>query len=108
MLIDHHLRGAITDAPRVARELEDAGFDGLYTAEAAHEPFFSLALAAEHTQRATVFTSIAIGFARNAMDLAQMSDSLQRMSQGRFALGLAAMAGALGLPAAAQQPVPTR
>jgi probable F420-dependent oxidoreductase len=88
MLIDHHLRGAITDAPRVARELEDAGFDGLYTAEAAHEPFFSLALAAEHTQRATVFTSIAIGFARSPMDLAQMSDGLQRMSQGRFALGL--------------------
>lgn len=88
MLIDHHLRGAITDTPRVARELEDAGFDGLYTAEAAHEPFFSLALAAEHTTRATLFTSIAIGFARSPMDLAQMSDGLQRLSGGRFALGL--------------------
>jgi len=88
MLIDHHLRGAITDASRVARELEDAGFDGLYTAEAAHEPFCSLALAAEHTTSATLFTSIAIGFARSPMDLAQMSDGLQRLSQGWFALGL--------------------
>jgi probable F420-dependent oxidoreductase len=88
MLLDHHLRGAITDAPRVARELEVAGFDGLYTAEAAHQPFFSLALAAEHTTRATLFTSIAIAFARSPMDLAQVADSLQRLSGGRFALGL--------------------
>jgi alkanesulfonate monooxygenase SsuD/methylene tetrahydromethanopterin reductase-like flavin-dependent oxidoreductase (luciferase family) len=72
MQIDHHLRGTITEASRVARELEAAGFDGLYTAEAAHEPFFSLALAAEHTTRATLFTSIAIGFARSPMDLVQM------------------------------------
>jgi len=88
VLIDHYLRGALTDAPRVAHELEALGFDGLYTAEAANEPFFSLALAAEHTQRATLFTSIAIGFARNPMDLAQTADGLQRMSKGRFALGL--------------------
>jgi len=88
MLLDHHLRGAITDAPRVARDLEAAGFDGLYTAEAAHEPFFSLALAAEHTTRATLFTSIAIAFARSPMDLAQMANTLQQLSNGRFALGL--------------------
>ncbi|MEX0666359.1 MAG: TIGR03617 family F420-dependent LLM class oxidoreductase [Acidimicrobiia bacterium] len=88
MLLDHHLRGAITDTARVARELETAGFDGLYTAEAAHEPFFSLALAAEHTTHATLFTSIAIAFARSPMDLAQMADGLQRLSGGRFALGL--------------------
>ena len=88
MLIDHYLRGALTDMAQVARELEGMGFDGLYTAEAANEPFFSLALAAEHTQRATLFTSIAIAFARNPMDLAQTADGLQRLSKGRFALGL--------------------
>ena len=88
MLIDHHLRGAIDDMPRVARDLEALGFNGLYTAEAAHEPFFSLALAAEHTTKASLFTSIAIGFARSPMDLAQTADTLQRMSGGRFALGL--------------------
>ena len=88
MLIDHHLRGALTEMPEVARELEALGFDGLYTAEAAHEPFFSLALAAEHTSRATLFTSIAIAFARNPMDLAQTADTLHRLSGGRFALGL--------------------
>jgi probable F420-dependent oxidoreductase len=88
MLIDHHLRGALPEMPRVARELEALGFDGLYTAEAANEPFFSLVLAAEHTTRATLFTSIAIAFARNPMDLAQTADSLQRISEGRFALGL--------------------
>jgi probable F420-dependent oxidoreductase len=74
--------------PRVARDLEDLGFDGLYTAEGPHEPFFPLALAAEHTSRATLFTNIAIAFARSPMDLAQMADGLQRLSAGRFVLGL--------------------
>jgi probable F420-dependent oxidoreductase len=88
MLLDHHLGGSLLDVPRVAQDLEALGFDGLYTAEAANEPFFSLVLAAEHTTRATLFTSIAIAFARNPMDLAQMADSLQRLAGGRFALGL--------------------
>jgi probable F420-dependent oxidoreductase len=88
MLIDHHLGGVLLDVPRVARELEGIGFNGLFTAEAANEPFFSLVLAAEHTTRATLFTSIAIAFARNPMDLAQTADSLQRLCGGRFALGL--------------------
>jgi alkanesulfonate monooxygenase SsuD/methylene tetrahydromethanopterin reductase-like flavin-dependent oxidoreductase (luciferase family) len=48
MLVDHYLRSDLPDLPALARELESIGFDGLYTAEAAHEPFFPLALAGEH------------------------------------------------------------
>src|SRR5688500_13121841 len=84
VLIDHYLRGALTDAPRVAHELEALGFDGLYTAEAANEPFFSLALAAEHTQRATLFTSIAIGFERNPLALSPNATGIHRLSNGRI------------------------
>jgi alkanesulfonate monooxygenase SsuD/methylene tetrahydromethanopterin reductase-like flavin-dependent oxidoreductase (luciferase family) len=88
MLIDHYLRSALANVPALARELEGIGFDGLYTAEGPHEPFFPLVLAGEHTTRATLFTNIAIAFARSPMDLAQMADLLQRMSDGRFVLGL--------------------
>ena len=88
MLIDHFLRGELPEVPGIARDLESLGFDGLYTAEAVHDPFLPLLLAAEHTQRPTLFTNIAVAFARSPMDLAQSSDSLQRLSGGRFVLGL--------------------
>lgn len=88
MLVDHYLRSDLPDVPALARELEAIGFDGLYTAEAAHEPFFPLALAGEHTTRPTLFTNIAIAFARNPMDLAQIADGMQRITGGRFVLGL--------------------
>jgi probable F420-dependent oxidoreductase len=88
VLVDHYLRADLASVPATARELEALGFDGLYTAEGPHEPFFPLAVAAEHTTRPTVFTNIAIAFARSPMDLAQMADGLQRLSGGRFALGL--------------------
>ena len=64
------------------------GFDGLYTAEGPHEPFLPLMVAAEHTTRATLFTNIAVVFARSPMDLAQMANDLQLASGGRFVLGV--------------------
>ena len=88
MDVDHHVRGDLGAAGDSARELEGLGFDGVYTAEAAHEPFFPLLLAAEHTTRVTLFTNIAVAFARSPMDLAQVGDTLQRLSGGRFVLGL--------------------
>jgi len=88
MMIDHFLRGELPEVPGIARDLESLGFDGLYTAEAVHDPFLPLLLAAEHTRRPTLFTNIAVAFARSPMDLAQSSDSLQRLSDGRFVLGL--------------------
>jgi len=88
MLIDHYLRGDLSEVHRVATELEATGFDGLYTAEGPHEPFLALGLAAEATKRATLFTNIAVALARSPMDLAQMSDGLQRAATGRFVLGL--------------------
>jgi probable F420-dependent oxidoreductase len=88
MQLDHYLRSDLPEVPRLARELEAAGFDGLYTAEGPHEPFLPLVLAAEHTARPLLFTNIAVAFARSPMDLAQASDSLQRMAGGRFVLGL--------------------
>lgn len=72
----------------VARAAEAAGFDGLWTAETAHNPFLPLTLAAEHTQRLMLGTGIAVAFPRSPTVLAHIAWDLQRYSRGRFILGL--------------------
>ena len=72
----------------MAAAAEALGFDGLWTAETAHNPFLPLALAAEHTQRLSLGTGIAVAFARSPTVLAHIAWDLQRYSQGRFILGL--------------------
>lgn len=88
MKLDHYLRADQAHVASVARELEELGFDGLYTAEGPHEPFLPLVVAAEHTTRPTLYTNIAVAFARSPMDLAQTANDLQLSSGGRFVLGL--------------------
>ena len=78
--------------PRAARtlyaELEAIGYDGAFSFEAKHDPFLALAVAAEHTERLRLGTAIAIAFARNPMNLANLGYDLQSISGGRFVLGL--------------------
>jgi probable F420-dependent oxidoreductase len=73
---------------RSARELEDLGYDGVLSAEITHDPFLPLVVAAEHTERVQLGTSIAVAFARNPMTLANIGYDLQTYSQGRFRMGL--------------------
>lgn len=78
--------------PRKARtiykELEDIGYDGAFSFEAKHDPFLALAVAAEHTTTLRLGTGIAIAFARNPMNLANLGYDMQSISGGRFVLGL--------------------
>ena len=76
-----------TIGPR-ARAIETLGYDGLYTAETQHDPFFPLLLAAEHTERIDLATAIAVAFPRSPTHLAHIGHDLQRFSKGRFVLGL--------------------
>jgi probable F420-dependent oxidoreductase len=71
-----------------AEALERRGYDGCWTAETNHDPFLPLTLAAEHTSRIELGTSIAVAFARNPMTVAQIGWDLQDYSRGRFILGL--------------------
>jgi len=77
--------GAIADA---ARRIEEAGYAGAWTAETSRDPFLPLMVAAEHTERIELGTSIAVAFARNPMLLANLGNDLQHYSGGRFILGL--------------------
>jgi probable F420-dependent oxidoreductase len=88
MKIDGGLGNDLAAAPAAAREAEEAGYDGIWTAETSHDPFFPLLLAAEHTERIELGTSIAVAFARNPMLLANVGYDLQAFSKGRFILGL--------------------
>ena len=71
-----------------ARAYERMGFDGAWTFEAGHDPFLPTALAAQATERIALGTNIAVAFARSPMSMAQAAWDLQKLSGGRFHLGL--------------------
>ena len=73
-----------------ARRAEEAGFDGLLTAEIAHDPFMPLGFAALATERVRLATAIAVCFPRSPMVVAGTAWDLQEQSGGRFVLGLGA------------------
>ncbi len=86
--VDGGIFGELARAPEVATALEEQGYDACWTGEINHDPFLPLLLAAEHTSRLELGTSIAVAFARNPMIVANLGWDLQTYSQGRFILGL--------------------
>lgn len=76
------------EVPIQAQRFEDLGFDGVWTFEAAHDPFLPLVLAAAATNRLELGTNITVAFARSPFAVAQTAWDLQRASNGRFHLGL--------------------
>jgi probable F420-dependent oxidoreductase len=76
------------DAAAIARAADAIGFGGLWSYETRHNGFFPLLIAAEHSQRVELGTSVAIAFPRSPMVTAQIAWDLQAISAGRFILGL--------------------
>jgi probable F420-dependent oxidoreductase len=74
--------------PELAKRAEQAGFDGILSAEIAHDPFVPLAFAAVATERVRLGTAIAVCFPRSPMVMANTAWDLQTQSRGRFTLGL--------------------
>ncbi|MEO8267493.1 MAG: LLM class F420-dependent oxidoreductase [Ilumatobacteraceae bacterium] len=88
MKVDGGVSNELGKAAASAKETEAAGYDGAWSIETAHDPFMPLVLAAEHTERLELGTSIAVAFARNPMTLANIAWDLQSFAKGRFILGL--------------------
>ncbi|MEE8313047.1 MAG: LLM class F420-dependent oxidoreductase [Myxococcota bacterium] len=88
MKVDMGLFGNLEEIPRRIRELEEEGYDAVMTAETSSDPFFPLLIAAEHSERIELLTSIAVAFARTPMTLAHVGHDLNNYSKGRFILGL--------------------
>ena len=78
--------------PQLTPQAEAIGFDGIWVSETAHDAFLPLVLAAEHSQRVTLGTSIAVAFPRTPAILAYIAWDLARYSQGRFRIGLGTQA----------------
>ena len=88
MKVDGGMMGDLTAVPARIRELEEAGYDAAISAETSNDPFFPILLAAEHSERIELMTSIAVAFARSPLNLAQIGHDLNLYSKGRFILGL--------------------
>jgi probable F420-dependent oxidoreductase len=82
MPLDLHSIGA------EARLLEKLGYDGLVVEETKDDPFILLALAAQTTRTLKLGTSVAIAFPRSPTVTAMSAWTLQKLSRGRFTLGL--------------------
>lgn len=88
MKVDGGISFEPSNSASSARDAEAAGYDGAWTAETSHDPFVACLLAAEHTERIEVGTSIAVAFARSPMTTAVTANDLHAFSNGRFILGL--------------------
>ena len=88
MKVDGGIGFNLAEVPQQAKDAEAAGYDGVWTAETSHDPFFPLLMAAEHTESLQLGTGIAVAFARSPMNLAVIANDLQLYSGGRFMLGL--------------------
>src|SRR6476646_11561326 len=73
---------------QAAKDAEAFGWSGIFSVETAHDPFFPLLLAAEHTERLELGTGIAVAFASSPMIMANVGYDLQAFSKGRCILGL--------------------
>jgi len=71
-----------------AERLESLGYDGVKLPELNHDPFMPLAIAAQHSKRLQLVTSVAVAFSRNPMTMAVQAHDLNAFSGGRFLLGL--------------------
>jgi probable F420-dependent oxidoreductase len=81
-------RLSLPDAIAHAARVERLGYDGLHVAETVHDGLAVALLVAEHTERITVRTSVALAFARSPTLLAYAAWDISKLSGGRFELGL--------------------
>jgi probable F420-dependent oxidoreductase len=69
---------------------EDAGLEGLFAPQVYGPPFVPLSAAAAVTQRVKLASGIALAFVRSPFETAMAAMDIDRISGGRFVLGLGA------------------
>jgi probable F420-dependent oxidoreductase len=83
------LRGTpLADFAGEAARAEELGYSGAFSTESANDPFLPVALAASGTREIQLGTAIAVAFPRSPMQTAYTAFDLQRLTGGRFVLGL--------------------
>jgi len=76
------------NAGALAQKAEADGYDFVSCGELAHDSILTMALAASRTERIGLLTSVTIAFPRSPMVLAMEAWDIQRLSRGRFNIGL--------------------
>lgn len=71
-----------------AKLVEDLGYDGVMTEETKDDPFVAMGLAAAATTTVGVGTAVTISFPRSPTVMALSAWTLQKLSKGRFTLGM--------------------
>jgi len=74
----------------IAKQAEDAGLEGVFAAQVNSIPFLPLAAASVATTRIKLATGIAIAATRSPYETAMAATDMDRLSDGRFVLGLGA------------------
>lgn len=89
MKVDFYLPpGPVRFAADQATHAEALGYDGVFSTDTSHEPFFPLVAAAPATESVDLGTAITVAFARSPMTVAYAAWDLADLSGGRFLLGL--------------------
>lgn len=78
----------IGQVAELARLLEEIGYGGVAVEDTKDDPFTIMALAAQATERLKLATAVAIAFPRSPTVTALNAWTLQKLSKGRFTLGL--------------------
>ncbi len=78
----------LADMGAFARRVEAMGYDGLFVSDAIHDGLLLACQALSATSKLKVGTSVLIVFPRSPMNVALASWDLQKMSGGRFELGM--------------------
>ena len=71
-----------------AQLVEALGYDGLVVEETKDDPFVVMGLAAQATEKLGLSTAVAIAFPRSPTVMAMSAWTIQKLSGGRFTLGL--------------------
>ncbi|MGD2102872.1 MAG: LLM class flavin-dependent oxidoreductase, partial [Acidimicrobiia bacterium] len=89
MKVDYYYAAGTPEAAAdAAREAADLGYDGFFTAETQHDPFFPITHAAVAAPELEFGTAIAVAFPRSPTVMAMIAWDLARQTGGRFMLGL--------------------
>ncbi len=76
------------EAGAQAVKAEESGYDRVTCGELSHDSILTMALAASRTKQIELQTSVTIAFPRSPMVLAMEAWDIQRLSRGRFHIGL--------------------
>src|SRR2546428_9164632 len=70
------------------RDAEELGYDTVIAVETQYDPYLPLAIAAQEPSKLELGTGIALAFTKSPVATAYTAWDLQRMSGGRFVLGI--------------------